>query len=63
MGSGPPEPETGGAESGPAGRILELREELNWYYHRIELEQLSGEGPLKHAWACSRPRRVIARRN
>ena len=47
IGSGPPEPETGGAESGPAGRIRELREELNWYYHRIELEQLSGEAPLE----------------
>jgi CHAT domain-containing protein/tetratricopeptide (TPR) repeat protein len=25
--------------SGLAGRILKLREELNWYYHRIEIEQ------------------------
>jgi CHAT domain-containing protein len=25
-------------------RIRDLREELNWYYHRIELEQLSPEG-------------------
>jgi len=25
-------------------RIRELRQELNWYYHRIELEQLSPEG-------------------
>jgi CHAT domain-containing protein/tetratricopeptide (TPR) repeat protein len=26
-------------------RMQELREELNWYYHRIELEQLSPETP------------------
>jgi CHAT domain-containing protein len=25
-------------------RIRDLREELNWYYHRVELEQLSPEG-------------------
>jgi tetratricopeptide (TPR) repeat protein len=47
MGSGPPEPEAGGGESEPAGRIRELREELNWYYHRIELEQFSGEAPVE----------------
>ena len=47
MGSGPPEHEAGGAESAPASRIRELREELNWYYHRIEIEQLSGETPLE----------------
>jgi CHAT domain-containing protein len=41
-----------GAPSAPAGaagkselvrRVSELREELNWYYHRIEAEQLSPE--------------------
>jgi CHAT domain-containing protein len=26
-------------------RIREMREELNWYYHRIEIEQLSAEEP------------------
>jgi len=31
------------AQSGMVRRIRELREELNWYYHRIELEHLSPE--------------------
>lgn len=33
-------------DSSPVGRqaISELREELNWYYHRIELEQFRREG-------------------
>ncbi len=37
------------AATGPAGkselvrRVTELREELNWYYHRIEAEQLAPE--------------------
>ena len=61
MRSGLPEPEAGGAETDP-GRIRELREELNWYYHRIEFEQLSGDARSRHASARSRPRRVIARR-
>ena len=43
MGGGPPERETGGTETAAAGRMRELREELNWYYHRIELEQLGQE--------------------
>ena len=32
------------AQSDLARRIRELREELNWYYHRIELEQLRQGG-------------------
>jgi hypothetical protein len=31
------------SQSGLVKRIRELREELNWYYHRIELEQLRPE--------------------
>jgi CHAT domain-containing protein len=31
------------AQSGLVRRIRDLREELNWYYHRIELEQLRPE--------------------
>ncbi len=40
---GRPEREFGGTETAMAGRMRELREELNWYYHRIELEQLGQE--------------------
>ena len=47
MGGGPPERETGATEAGSARRIRELREELNWYYHRIDLEQLSEESALE----------------
>ncbi len=36
-------PTSGSAKSGLVRRILDLREELNWYYHRIELEQLRPE--------------------
>jgi CHAT domain-containing protein len=36
-------PSTNSAKSGLVRRILDLREELNWYYHRIELEQLRPE--------------------
>jgi CHAT domain-containing protein len=36
-------PETG--QSGLVRRIREMREELNWYYHRIEVEQLRPEAP------------------
>jgi tetratricopeptide (TPR) repeat protein len=32
-------------QSGLVRRIREMREELNWYYRRIELEQLSAEQP------------------
>ena len=32
-----------GSQSGLVIRIRELREELNWYYHRIELEELRPE--------------------
>ena len=57
------EREAGGPEAGPASRIRELREELNWYYHRIELEQLSQEGASEEQpGASSRRRRGIARR-
>ena len=47
MGGGPPERDAVGTETGPPARIRELREELNWYYHRIELEQLSEEASLE----------------
>jgi CHAT domain-containing protein/tetratricopeptide (TPR) repeat protein len=36
-------PAINSAKSGLVRRILDLREELNWYYHRIELEQLRPE--------------------
>ena len=36
-------PTNNSAKSGLVRRILDLREELNWYYHRIELEQLRPE--------------------
>lgn len=36
-------PEVAGAQSGLVRRIRDLREELNWYYHRIELENLRPE--------------------
>jgi CHAT domain-containing protein len=36
-------PSSNSAKSGLVRRILDLREELNWYYHRIELEQLRPE--------------------
>src|SRR5258708_27349525 len=35
-----PEPADGFEESGVARRIRDLREQLNWYYHRMEVEQL-----------------------
>jgi len=36
-------PAGAGSQSGLVHRIRELREELNWYYHRIELEELRPE--------------------
>jgi CHAT domain-containing protein len=36
-------PEVPAGQSGLVRRIRDLREELNWYYHRIELEQLRPE--------------------
>jgi len=36
-------PNVSAGQSGLVRRIRELREELNWYYHRIELEQLRPE--------------------
>jgi CHAT domain-containing protein len=38
-----PSPDAG--QSGLVRRIREMREELNWYYRRIELEQLRAEEP------------------
>ncbi|MBV9081068.1 MAG: CHAT domain-containing protein [Acidobacteriaceae bacterium] len=46
-------------------KIRELRSELNWYYHRIELEQLSGEATsaknikLLRAQAEARERKLL----
>lgn len=37
--------ETGSGQSGLVRRIRDMREELNWYYRRIEQEQLSAEQP------------------
>jgi CHAT domain-containing protein len=42
-GHGLPASDTG--QSGLVRRIREMREELNWYYRRIELEQLRAEEP------------------
>jgi CHAT domain-containing protein len=39
----PPAPDSG--QSGLVRRIREMREELNWYYRRIEREQLRAEDP------------------
>src|SRR5439155_19081517 len=36
-------PESLAGQSDLVRRIRDLREELNWYYHRIELEQLRPE--------------------
>jgi tetratricopeptide (TPR) repeat protein len=36
---------SGEGQSGLVRRIREMREELNWYYRRIEREQLSSEAP------------------
>ena len=45
-------PDVSTAQSGLVRRIRDLREELNWYYHRIELEQLRPEetspGRIEH---------------
>jgi tetratricopeptide (TPR) repeat protein len=38
-----PAPPPAGGKSDLVRRVGELREELNWYYHRIEAEQLSPE--------------------
>ncbi|MFY9531024.1 MAG: CHAT domain-containing tetratricopeptide repeat protein [Candidatus Acidiferrales bacterium] len=38
-------PASGTGQSGLVRRIREMREELNWYYRRIELEQLRAEEP------------------
>lgn len=42
-GHAPPADEPG--QSGLVRRIREMREELNWYYRRIEIEQLRSEDP------------------
>jgi CHAT domain-containing protein len=53
-----------GAQSGgaapDAGRLGELRDELNWYYHRIEAEELAREPGSKEA--LSRLRRAVRAR-
>lgn len=38
-------PETAPGQSGLVRRIREMREELNWYYRRLENEQLRAENP------------------
>lgn len=38
-----PLPARGAGQSEPARRVRDLREQLNWYYHRIELEQVRSE--------------------
>jgi len=38
-------PEGDAGQSGLVRRIREMREELNWYYRRIELEQLRSQAP------------------
>jgi CHAT domain-containing protein len=45
MRSGPAIPAAATGQSQLVRRIREMREELNWYYRRIELEQLSAEEP------------------
>jgi CHAT domain-containing protein len=45
MRSGPAIPVAGSGHSELVRRIREMREELNWYYRRIELEQLRAEEP------------------
>ena len=38
-------PATDAGQSGLVRRVREMREELNWYYRRIELEQLRSDDP------------------
>ncbi len=38
-------PESTSGQSGLVRRIREMREELNWYYRRIEIEQLKQDAP------------------
>ena len=38
-------PEAPGGQSGLVRKIREMREELNWYYRRLEIEQLQPEAP------------------
>ena len=38
-------PEAAAGQSGLVRRIREMREELNWYYRRIEIEQLRADEP------------------
>jgi CHAT domain-containing protein len=45
MRSGPAMPVSDSGHSELVRRIREMREELNWYYRRIELEQLRAEEP------------------
>jgi CHAT domain-containing protein len=45
MHSGPAMPVSASGHSELVRRIREMREELNWYYRRIELEQLRAEEP------------------
>lgn len=45
MQHGSPIPVEDEGQSALVRRIREMREELNWYYHRIEIEQLRAEEP------------------
>ena len=45
MQHGPAVPVEDEGQSTLVRRIREMREELNWYYHRIEIEQLRAEDP------------------
>jgi CHAT domain-containing protein len=45
MQPGHPLPSAEEGQSDLVRRIREMREELNWYYHRIEIEQLRSEAP------------------
>jgi CHAT domain-containing protein/tetratricopeptide (TPR) repeat protein len=52
----------GEGQSGLVRRIREMREELNWYYRRIEREQLSAEQPSAERIE-SLQREAVAREN
>jgi CHAT domain-containing protein/tetratricopeptide (TPR) repeat protein len=60
FGRATPLPVMAAEEDGPGGRIRTLRRDLNWYYHRIEREQMQPGGispeRISRLWAQARER-------
>jgi len=44
-------------------KIRDLREELNWYYHRIELEQLRPRKNFIKGSTICRRKRILTRKS